>query len=81
MSEEERAHGDTELARVKALVAELDAALREAGVETFGSVRSSLAGVPRVSVPLERDITPEEAVQVTVTREDAVLAVAEGLAR
>ncbi|MFD5868691.1 amidase family protein [Corynebacterium sp. NPDC060344] len=90
-----RKEGERELERVKKIVADIDAELRAAGVDalvtsTTDLASFSLAGVPRISVPLETkkadDVTgkesPEVAFQVTAARSDAlpqVLAIAAAL--
>lgn len=90
-----REAGEKELRRIKKLVADVDSELRAAGVDALVTSSTdlasfSLAGVPRISVPLEKknadDVTgkesPEVAFQVTAARTDAlpqVLAIAAAL--
>ncbi|WJZ00045.1 Glutamyl-tRNA(Gln) amidotransferase subunit A [Corynebacterium hansenii] len=92
---DERAKGAKELEKVKKLVADVDAELRAAGVDALVTQSTdlatfSLAGVPRISVPLEKkpagemlgEESPEVAFQVTAARQDAlpqVMAIAEAL--
>lgn len=91
-----RADGAEELKRVQKLAADLDAALRAGGVDALVTSSTdlaslSLAGVPRISVPLGKkpadDLvgteSPEVAFQITAARRDAlpqVIAIAEALA-
>lgn len=78
----DRADGDRQLEKIRQLAAEIDTALREAGVDALVTEGESLdsfslAGVPRVVVP-----GAEESLEVTAAREDAVaqvLAIAEAL--
>lgn len=95
VDEEARAAGSKELERAKKIVAEIDAKLTEAGVDALVTSRTnlaafSLAGVPRITVPLDKrpadDITgtqsPHVGFHVTAARADAlpaVLAIAETL--
>ncbi|WP_295626038.1 amidase family protein [uncultured Corynebacterium sp.] len=90
-----RAHGKSELDRAKKLVADVEAVMSAAGVDALVTSETdlaffSLAGVPRISVPLGKkpadDVagkeSPELAFQVTAARGDAlpqVLAIAEAL--
>lgn len=78
----ERAEGDAQLERIRQLAAEIDTALRAAGVDALVTEGESLdtfalAGVPRVVVP-----GAEGSLEVTAAREDAlpqVLAIAGAL--
>lgn len=85
VDDEGRAAGERELERVRGIAADLDAALREEGVDALVTSSTdlsamSLAGVPRISVPLEKkdpaDVygteSPEVSFQVTAARADAL---------
>lgn len=82
MDARDRADGDAQLGKIRQLAAEIDAALRAAGVDALVTEGESLdalalAGVPRVVVP-----GAEVTLEVTAAREDAlpqVLAIAEAL--
>lgn len=82
---EGRETGKKELAQAKKLVADIDAELRAAGVDALVTSSTnlaafSLAGVPRISVPLEKKpagevsgkASPEVGFQVSAARQDAV---------
>ncbi|GAB78288.1 Asp-tRNAAsn/Glu-tRNAGln amidotransferase A subunit [Austwickia chelonae] len=83
VDDEGRAEGQKELEKVKQIVAKVDAELRAANVDALVTSTSnlaafSLAGVPRITVPLEKQAdpvgkeSPEVSFQVTAARQDAV---------